>query len=632
MPPVVYRFGPFTLDFGSYRLCRGSDHLDLQPKALEVLRRLVAQPGTLHTKDDLFAAVWPDVAVTDNALTQVISDIRQVLGDRPGAPVYVETVARRGYRFVAAVEVEGSEGSPAGAATPKTMPAMAVLDFDNLAQDTEIDWLGPGIADTVLGDLRAGGAYRMIDPARLRDGRDGGARGRLDAARDAGADLAVTGGFQRAGDRLRINARVIDLASGDVRAEARADGWMGEVFQLQDVVARDLSRALNLPPRSASQRMRQTGSLDAYRAATEGRLLLESLDVTALSAAQARFLQAIAIDPSYAAAHVGLANVRCCLFERERFRRHPPVAVLLQSIGDARRGVELDPGYAEAHATLAYVLTSAGQRDEAKREALRAVAMEPEHWLHHFRLGNATWGEERLASLRRVLELYPEFPFAHLQLAMVDVARGAIDRAGRTLADGLAVQGQGDGSRRFPARGLHWLSGAIALADGRADEALAHFTGELAADRGHLYGEEFATAAGWGEGFALHSLGRHAEAVAAFERALSSDGSGRAALGLAWAARDAGQASRSTQALSSAEQTADIMRSAGRAGQALFLDAARASVEGNDALAVQLLEQAVTREPAGSFGWTLPIEPIFAPLRASGRIAHVLDELARRAR
>ena len=102
-PPGAYSFGPFVLDTGSYRLMRGNTVVQVSPKIIDLLLYLVVRPSVLVTKDELFKALWPDVAVTDNALTQAVSELRQALGDDPSKPKYVQTVARRGYRFVATV-------------------------------------------------------------------------------------------------------------------------------------------------------------------------------------------------------------------------------------------------------------------------------------------------------------------------------------------------------------------------------------------------------------------------------------------------------------------------------------------------------------------------------------------------
>ena len=91
-----YRFGPFTVDAGSYRLLRGTEVIPLSPKIIDLLLYLVARQSALVPKDELFAALWPDVAVTDNALTQAVSELRQALGDDSSKPTYIQTIARRG--------------------------------------------------------------------------------------------------------------------------------------------------------------------------------------------------------------------------------------------------------------------------------------------------------------------------------------------------------------------------------------------------------------------------------------------------------------------------------------------------------------------------------------------------------
>ena len=105
MPSVAsYKFGPFVVDGGAYRLLRDGVNIPLSPKIIDLLLFLAARPSVLVSKDDLFRALWPDVAVTDNALTQAVSELRQALGDDPASPKYVQTVARRGYRFISPVE------------------------------------------------------------------------------------------------------------------------------------------------------------------------------------------------------------------------------------------------------------------------------------------------------------------------------------------------------------------------------------------------------------------------------------------------------------------------------------------------------------------------------------------------
>ena len=107
-----------------------------------------------------------------------------------------------------------------------------------------------------------------------------------------------------------------------------------------------------------------------------------------------------------------------------RAKNQPNAALLAKAIDHVRRAIELEPDLAEAHATLSFLLVSAGRATEALVAARRAVVLEPGHWGHHFRAGHAAWGDERLRALSRVMDLYPDFPFAHFEVAMVHIARG----------------------------------------------------------------------------------------------------------------------------------------------------------------------------------------------------------------
>src|SRR6476469_9080131 len=124
-----YRFGPYVVDAGSYQLFRGSTVVPLSPKIIDLLLYLAARQSALVAKEELFTALWPDVAVTDNALTQAVSELRQALGDDPAKPTYIQTVARRGYRFISQVEpvtphVDAAPVRPAAAAAEPRTPAI----------------------------------------------------------------------------------------------------------------------------------------------------------------------------------------------------------------------------------------------------------------------------------------------------------------------------------------------------------------------------------------------------------------------------------------------------------------------------------------------------------------------------
>ena len=636
-PPGAYSFGPFVLDTGSYRLMRGNTVVQVSPKIIDLLLYLVVRPSALVTKDELFTALWPDVAVTDNALTQAVSELRQALGDDPSKPKYVQTVARRGYRFVATV-VSGASPTAsrveAPAETIARAPAVGVLDFANVSNDPSLAWLSSGIAETLTNDLRSALQLRIIDRTRVveavrRVGTD------LDALRrELHIDLAIVGSFQRAGDRLRITARAVDAASGEALADSKADGLLDNVFDLQDRIVAQLAETIGTSSTVSRRPHRETSSLEAYQAFTEARLKLETLDAKKVAAAIEGFERALQLDPHYAAAHVGLGNARFWQYEMSRANNQTDAALLARAIDHVRRAIELERDLAEAHATLAFLLVSAGRATEALASARRAVALEPGQWAHHFRAAHAAWGEERLRALSRVTDLYPDFPFAHFEAAMVHIARGALDRAESVLREGTIVQDrQADLRQRYPARGLHWLLGLVRLAQGDVREAEAEFAKERAFGTEQLYGAEFVMNACDGTGFAKLRAGDFAGAAAAFGQALEAfPDHARSLVGLGAAHRGAGQTPQADAAFTRASAAIDALRRGGRSTEATLAHAFLHATTGTLDEAVRCLKSLLEKSDLPFSGWTIPIEPLLDPLRDRRPFQDVLEALAARAR
>lgn len=637
---MTYRFGPFTLDPAAYRLVRDDAAVPISPKIIDLLLYLVARPSTLVTKDELFGALWPDVAVTDNALTQAVSELRQALEDNPSKPAYIQTVARRGYRFIAPVAVETPEASPRGEVSPARasggVPAIAVLDFTNLSGDREMGWLSSGIPETVTNDLRAGSRLRVIDRLRVVEAvKRGGAD--LSALRAAlHLDRVVVGSFQRAGDRLRITARVVDAATGEAIAEAKADGLLAHVFELQDRLVAQFTEALEIARGEGGARrsVGETSSLEAYQAFTEARIRLEALDAAQVPAAIAGFERAIELDPHYAAAHVGLANATFWQYEMSRARNHPEAALLARAIDQVRRAIDLERDLAEGHATLSFLLMSAGRAAEALAEARRAVALEPGFWGNQFRLAHAAWGEERLQALGRAVDLYPDFPFIHFEAAMVHIARGNPARAESVLREGTIVQDrQADLKQRYPAKGLHWLLGLVRLACGDAADAQREFARELASGASQLYAAEFAMNAHDGAGFAHLHAGEFGEAARAFDCALQLfPEHARSLAGLGAALAGSGDREGSGAAFARAEAAVGALRKGGRAGEAMLSAALIHAARGTQKDALECLESLLADPDLPFTGWTIPIEPLLAPLRETTAFARIAGRLADRAR
>ena len=638
-----YRFGEFELDGRAYRLMRSGAPIELPPKALDLLFLLAASPTALVSKDEILDALWPGVSVTDNAITQVVSELRQALGDSPAAPQFIQTVPRRGYRFVAESVVFGdataSEKPAAAAAVPaRSSPSavpkpvdglrrLAVMDFTNLSGEPSLNWLAAGIAETMTHDLRAVRELAVIDRITANDAERGGA---------PMPDLLVVGSVQQAGDRLRITARVVDAASRQALAHARADGTMSELFDLQDAVVTQLSTGLQLtvtPAAAARMRARETSSLDAYRALTEGRLKLETLDPSAVPGAIADFERALSLDPRYALAHVGLAHACFWRFQASRASASPAVDQLAQAVAHARRAVDLDADLAEAHSALALFLAAADRSTDAVAAGRLAVAIEPANWRHQFRYGIAAWGTERLDALGRVREMFPPLGFTYFAAAMVHVARGQFAEAERTLSAGISFEEASErGSLRLPGNGLHWLLGLLRLTAGDEAAARTEFDRELArAERG-LLGHEYAMDACVGHAYARLRSNDTDAACAMFEQALGRyPEHARSWLGLADARYRQGRRADTEAALSRGLDAIDALRAQGRTAEAALASATAELLAGRTASSIEILRRLLAESPASHAGWSIPVEPAFAALGNEPGFRSVLDKLAERA-
>jgi DNA-binding winged helix-turn-helix (wHTH) protein/tetratricopeptide (TPR) repeat protein len=613
----------------------------LTPKVLDLLLHLLDHAGELVTKEALLDAIWPDANVTDNALTQTVSELRQVLGDDAGAPRYIKTVARRGYRFIGTV-TSNAEGAAAVGTVPRDnkgdspqLTTIAVFDFTNVTGDEDTAWLSAGVAETVTADLRSLGDFRVIDCRRVRDavGRLGNS---LEAvARDVHAGLVVVGSFQRQGPRIRITARLVNVLSGEALADAKVDGPVDTIFELQDRIVVQLAAEMGLNvQRSDGSRIgaRETESLDAFRAFTEGWLHLESLSVNELQQAVVDFEHAVTLDHRYALAHTGLASAKYALYETTRSENEPEADVLRAAIEHARHAVALDEGLAEAHAALAMTLVSDWETVEAVSEARRAVALEPTNWRHHFRLGHASWGDARIRAAETTLSHYPGFAFAHFQMAMLHVARGDVDRAEHILSEGSSVQDRQRGRReRYPALGLHWLRALLRLSADDVAGALERFDDELAvADVGRLYGREYTMLARYGRGMAFIRAARLDEAAHELGLALALYPD-HAQSHLAMAQlhqRRKGYADEAT--LARAEKAMSVLDRS-RPVEAAVVRAARHVVAGQLSDASQTLAAMLRTSPPGFAGWAIRVEPLFRDLIEDQSFAAVSQLLEARA-
>jgi TolB-like protein/tetratricopeptide (TPR) repeat protein len=327
------------------------------------------------SKADLFAAVWPDVAVTDDALTTCIQELRRVLGDDAKRPQFIETRPRRGYQFVAAVSREDAPAPPAEARPNRAIVSIAVLPFADMSPSHDQEYLCDGLAEELINALTQIDGLRVA--ARTASFQF---RGKGEDIQNVGAQLNVEalleGSVRKSGGRLRVTVQLIEVASGYHRWSHRFDGQFEDVFAMQDEIAESVAASLrggSAGPREKRPHHRALTGTAAYELYLRGRQHLHRIRHADLSSAADLFRRAIELDPGYGPAYAGLATAHATLFEWFGAKE----ADLEGAERASRRALELAPDLAEAHVARGCALSLMKRYEDASREFEESSRLNP---------------------------------------------------------------------------------------------------------------------------------------------------------------------------------------------------------------------------------------------------------------
>jgi len=445
-----FQFGAFRLDACERVLLRDGRLVPLPAKVLSTLLLLVRNNGRVVEKDVLMKEVWPEEYVEEGNLAQHIFILRRALGESTDNPRYIETVPRRGYRFVANfIEAERK-------ADDKGIDSLAVLPFVNASDDPNMEYLSDGITEGVMSSLS--GLPQLKVMARSTVFRYKGAdTDPRDAGHSLGVRAVMMGILQHVGEQLVISVELVDVEDGSRIWGEQYHRKPSDIFSLQDELACEISEKLRLRLSGEQKEKltkRFTENREAYEFYLKGRYAWARRAIENLKKGVEYFRQAIAEDPGYSLAYAGIADclVLLGLFGADNPRKIMPQAKaaamkaisLDESLGEAyaslgqikliydwdwrgaeadfQQAVRLNPTYPTAHQWHGEYLASMGLFDRGLRELQKARDLDPLSLIINTNLGlNFYWARQydlALEQLERALELEPNFFRAHLHLGM----------------------------------------------------------------------------------------------------------------------------------------------------------------------------------------------------------------------
>ena len=451
-PNSVVRFGTYEVSLQSGEVRKAGLRIRVQQQPMKLLEILLEHPGEVVTREELRSRVWPGESFGDfdQALNIAIGKLRSALGDSAESPRFIETLPKRGYRFIADVSVVDTDGRPkrqepvAGdppatdpgpkiqgiglavapqrrllptrwiiaalalviivslailsvwvfrsrAPAPTGIRSIAVLPLENLSGDASQNYFADGMTDELITDLAQISALRVISRTSVMVYK--GARKPLpQIARELNVDAVVEGTVLRSGDQVRITAQLIEASTDKHLWSQSYEGQLRDTLALQDRVARAIAEQIqiNLTPREqAALKSVRVVNPEAYESYLKGRYFWNKRTADGLRVALAYFNQAAEEDPNNARAYSGLADTYALLGDWQ-YAVMTPKEAYPKAKTAALKALELDSSLGEAHNSLAFVLDGFDwDLDSGGKEFRRAIELNPGYaTAHHWYAGH----------------------------------------------------------------------------------------------------------------------------------------------------------------------------------------------------------------------------------------------------
>ncbi len=487
------RFGVFELDLRAGELRKHGLQVRLQEQPLQVLAMLLEHSGELVTREELQKKLWAaDTFVDfDHGLNKAISKIREALSDSAESPRFVETVARRGYRFLADVKVVNPvpvpslelETQPDPTAEVRVRPdrayrlstlnhflpsltwkalvlvallmavslvawkvhsrniaspvirSLAVLPLESLSSDASQDYFADGMTDELISDLGKISALRVISRTSVM-GYKHTRKTLPQIARELNVDAVVEGTVLRSGDQVRITAQLIEASADQHLWSQSYEGELRDTLALQNQVASAIADQIRInvnPQEQAALKTVKVVNPQAYESFLKGRYFWNKRTADGLKVALAYFNQAIEEDPNYAQAYSGLADTYALLGDWQ-YAVMTPMQALPKAKAAATKALELDGALGEAHNSLAFCLDGFDwDFNSAGKEFQRAIELNPgyataHHW-YAWHLSLLGRYDEAIAEMKKAENLDPLSLIINADLAELLVLAHSYDES-----------------------------------------------------------------------------------------------------------------------------------------------------------------------------------------------------------
>jgi TolB-like protein/Tfp pilus assembly protein PilF len=478
----IYEFNGFRLEVAQRRLLYEGRPVPLKPKILDLLLFLVEMRGQLVVKEDLMRQIWPDAIVEENNITVSMSILRKTLGDDQDRRQFIETVPRRGYRFLPEVKEVSQQRTPPPeprVAPPPPLSSVEEEAIDSLAvlpmqqsdgNDPNVEYLSDGITESIINMLSRIPKLRVLACSTVFrfKGKDIDPQG-------VGLQLNVRAVMMirvmRLGEKLIIRSELVKVSDGSQLWGEQYNRSPSDILLIQDEIAKAISESLKFKLNRQDQirlTKQPTDNIEAYNLYLRGRYFWNKYNKDWVLKAIEAFKQAIAIDSNYALAYCGLADA----YFRLSNVHYRPQEVLPKAKEAALKAVAIDPNLAEAHSSLALIHVYYDRDwERAERQFRKALEIDPYLVSAHQRYGSYLTFlgrfEESIRHYETALELDPFSLQVNMNLATTYYLRCESDRAVNHLHRTMELE-----PNYMP---THFVLGCVYIQQGRFEEAIAEF-------------------------------------------------------------------------------------------------------------------------------------------------------------